>query len=98
MLIRTLFVLASFAWAGMALAQPSFDIERHCRELAGFGGTFSRVTYGTCLRMEREAAHKIDLDWSSVAQSIRQHCVELARFGGSPSYTTLQTCIRMELL
>jgi hypothetical protein len=77
-------------------APPRYDVEAHCNELAGFGGSFSESTLETCFRMEQEAYDKLKPAWASISASVRGHCDELARFGGHGSYSALSTCIRME--
>ena len=35
---------------------PSYGTNAHCQRLAGFGGTFSRSVYGSCLNVEQSVA------------------------------------------
>jgi hypothetical protein len=49
-----------------AIAQtiPSYGTNAHCQRLAGFGGTFSRSVYGSCLNVEQSAALALQGRWS----------------------------------
>src|SRR5215831_5126497 len=82
-----------------AIAQtiPSYSTNAHCQRLAGFGGTFSRSVYGSCLNMEQSAALALQGRWSSIPESVRERCDRIASFGGSASYSILQNCVDVEL-
>jgi hypothetical protein len=82
-----------------AIAQtiPSYGTNAHCQRLAGFGGTFSRSVYGSCLNVEQSAALALQGRWSSIPESVRERCDRIASFGGSASYSILQNCVDVEL-
>lgn len=71
--------------------------ERHCDEVAAFGGVRSETLYGGCINMEQSAYNTLKPLWSNLPPNIRQHCNEVARFGGSGSYSLLEGCVQMEL-
>ena len=75
---------------------PTYGTNAHCR-LAGFGGTFSRSVYGSCLNVEQSAALALQGRWSSIPESVRERCDRIASFGGSASYSILQNCVDVEL-
>ena len=70
---------------------------RTASALAGFGGTFSRSVYGSCLNVEQSAALALQGRWSSIPESVRERCDRIASFGGSASYSILQNCVDVEL-
>jgi len=76
---------------------PSYGTHAHCQRLAGFGGTFSRSVYGSCLNVEQSAALALQGRWSSIPESVRERCDRIASFGGSASYSILQNCVDVEL-
>ena len=76
---------------------PSYGTNAHCQRLAGFGGTFSRSVYGSCLNVEQSAALALQGRWSSIPESVRERCDRIASFGGSASYSILQNCVDVEL-
>jgi hypothetical protein len=76
---------------------PSYSTNAHCQRLAGFGGTFSRSTYGSCLNVEQSAALALQGRWSSIPAPVRERCDRIASFGGSASYSILQNCVDVEL-
>ena len=76
---------------------PSYGTHAHCQRLAGFGGTFSRSVYGSCLNVEQSAALALQNRWSSIPASVRERCDRIASFGGSASYSILQNCVDVEL-
>jgi hypothetical protein len=76
---------------------PSYSTDAHCQRLAGFGGTFSRSTYGSCLNVEQSAALALQGRWSSIPAPVRERCDRIASFGGSASYSILQNCVDVEL-
>jgi hypothetical protein len=59
---------------------------RTATRLAGFGGTFSRSVYGSCLNVEQSAALALHGRWSSIPASVRERCDRIASFGGSASF------------
>ncbi len=75
---------------------PKYDVKGYCKEIAGFGGTFSEMVMEGCLGMKQTSYNKLKERWGKIAQPIRIHCDEIARFGGRASYTTLEGCIEME--
>src|SRR6266516_2409368 len=80
-----------------AQTSPSYGTNAHCQRVAGFGGTFSRSVYGSCLNMEQSAALALQARWSSIPASVRERCDRIASFGGSASYSILQNCVDVEL-
>jgi hypothetical protein len=82
-----------------AIAQtiPSYNTNAHCQRLAGFGGTFSRSVYGSCLNVEQSAATALQGRWSSIPAPVRERCDRIASFGGSASYSILQNCVDVEM-
>jgi hypothetical protein len=89
----------AFLISQRAFAQtiPSYATNAHCQRVAGFGGTFSRSIYGSCLKMEQSAALALQNRWSSIPASVRERCDRIASFGGSASYSILQNCVDVEL-
>ncbi|PAU76547.1 hypothetical protein [Halomonas salipaludis] len=92
-------VAAALALPAMAHAQdiPRYDVEDHCEQVAGFGGSFSNSTYNGCIQMEQSAYNGLRDQWQQLPASIRQHCNDVASFGGAGSYSTLQGCVQMEV-
>jgi hypothetical protein len=82
-----------------AIAQtiPSYGTNAHCQRLAGFGGTFSRSVYGSCLNVEQSAGLALQGRWSSIPASVRERCDRIASFGGFASYSILQNCVDVEI-
>jgi hypothetical protein len=76
---------------------PTYGTNAHCQRVAGFGGTFSRSTYASCLNMEQSAALALQGRWPSIPASVRERCDRIASFGGSASYSILQNCVDVEL-
>jgi hypothetical protein len=76
---------------------PTYGTNAHCQRVAGFGGTFSRSVYGSCLNMEQSAALALQGRWPSIPASVRERCDRIASFGGSASYSILQNCVDVEL-
>jgi hypothetical protein len=93
---------AGFIWLAGALPAfaagdvPRFDVERHCKEVASFGGTYSAALDKSCFDMEQSAYDNLKARWSEVSSSMAAHCSEVAAFGGPGSYSLLESCIRME--
>lgn len=96
--MRAVLVLAAALSSSSALALelPRYDVETHCKEVAGFGGTYSASIDQSCFTMEQGAYNAIKAMWGSVSANIRKHCDEVASFGGGGSYSILQSCIEME--
>lgn len=95
------FAYALAVWSNPVAAQPDnempiYDVERHCREVASFGGTYSAVMDQGCFRAEQQAYDGLKARWASLPQRLRRHCDEIARFGGSGNYTMLSGCVRAE--
>ena len=74
--------------AAVAQTIPSYGTHAHCQRLAGFGGTFSRSVYGSCLNVEQSAALALQGRWSSIPESVRERC-DRADFSSSRSNTQL---------
>jgi hypothetical protein len=91
--------VASLFISVSALAQsapmPYYDVERHCRRIASFGGSYSATLYDGCLDMEQNAYDNLKPYWSSLPSAMRQHCDRIARSGGG-NYTILEGCVQME--
>src|SRR5437660_8260042 len=99
--IRFLIVSVLFVFMGQhqvaAQEMPRFDVDAHCRQVAGFGGSFSQTVFGSCLDMEQSAYDGMKAGWLTLPAAARQHCVQVASFGGPGSYSILQSCIQMEV-
>ncbi|NAZ38373.1 hypothetical protein [Rubellimicrobium sp. CFH 75288] len=90
-------LIAGVMAASPALAlPPRYDVERHCREVASFGGSFSAVLYDTCFDMEQDAYDTLKRRWDGLPSAMRRHCDQVASFAGSGSYSLLETCVQME--
>jgi hypothetical protein len=76
---------------------PNYEVDAECRQVAGFGGTFSESTMQGCLRMEQSAYDALRTRWDTLPPDIRAECDQVARFGGVGSFSTLQGCVNMEL-
>lgn len=91
-------LVACLTIASLALAQelPKYDVKKHCREVAGIGGTYSETTYAGCMDIEQAAYDKMKPNWAGFPSRIRRHCLEVASVGGSGNYSTLSGCIELE--
>ncbi len=58
---------------------PKYDVKSYCKEIAGFGGTFSEMVMESCLGMEQSSYNKLKARWGKIAQPIRTHCDDIAR-------------------
>jgi hypothetical protein len=76
---------------------PTYGTNAHCQRVAGFGGTFSRSIYSSCVNMEQSTALALQGRWPSIPASVRERCDRIASFGGSASYSILQNCVDVEL-
>lgn len=74
---------------------PRYDVAAHCKEVAGFGGTFSQSTENFCINEEQKAYNNLKMVWGNFSSVTRAHCLEIAGFGGG-NYTTLDFCMREE--
>jgi hypothetical protein len=93
-----LIALALCAMGAPADAQdvPRFDVEKHCKEVASFGGSYSASMDKSCFDMEQAAYDKVKAGWPDETASARRHCTEIASFGGAGSYSMLESCLTME--
>lgn len=93
-----LMLLTLCAIAAPAAAQdvPRFDVEKHCKQVASFGGSYSASMDKSCFDMEQAAYDKVKAGWSDETASARRHCTEVASFGGAGSYSMLDSCLKME--
>ena len=65
--------LAMLALTEPAITQsalPRFPVEAHCRQVAGFGGSYSQSLYGGCMDMEQQAYDKLQKTWMTLPQSM----------------------------
>ena len=46
-----------------AQEMPRFDVDAHCRQVAGFGGSFSDTILGSCVDMEQSAYDGMKAGW-----------------------------------
>jgi hypothetical protein len=99
-IVKLLFVAAALIASGIAAAVaqelPRFDVDRHCRTVAAFGGTYSESLFGGCMDMEQTAYDELKGRWSQLPSTTRQHCIQVARFADPGSYSLLQGCLQME--
>lgn len=95
-LILGLIGLVSAVGPASAQNLPRFDVDRHCQEVASFGGAPSEVIRSGCFDMEQSAYDKLKDSWSDIPGSTRKHCLEVATFGGPGSYSLLEGCLQME--
>jgi hypothetical protein len=89
-------LLAPHATAQTARDMPIYDVDRHCRTIANFGGSYSATLDRSCFGQEQQAYDGLKPRWGALPARMRQHCDEIARFGGTGSYTLLSSCVRME--
>jgi hypothetical protein len=75
---------------------PRFDVEKHCKQLAGLGGSYSATMDETCFDMEQKAYNAVKSQWLGIPKHTPKHCAQMAGLGGSGSYSMLQTCLDME--
>lgn len=73
-----------------------FDAEAHCKQVAGFGGSYSNEMFNFCLNGEQRAYDALKSRWDAIAASIRTHCADVAAFGGPGSYEMLKFCVEQE--
>jgi len=73
---------------------PYYDIEAHCRKVAGVGEGFSHSAMRTCMRQERQA--KQQYKRLKVERPTYRHCNNVASVGTGGSYSALVTCIQQE--
>lgn len=84
--------------AAPAMAEmPRYDVTAYCKELAGFGGTYSETMYAGCFEMEQDAYNKLKPRWNGFPGAMRRYCDEIARLGSAGSYAMLEGCVVMEL-
>lgn len=95
-LLPILITLSALTMPAMAQEVPRFDVEKHCKEVASFGGSYSASMDKSCFDMEQAAYDKLKAGWSGETTSARRHCTEVASFGGAGSYSMLQSCLTME--
>lgn len=83
--------------AGASRAEmPTYDVERHCAEIASFGGSPSEFLRRSCFRLEQSAYDALKPRWDALPASMRRHCDSVARFNGSGSFSLLKSCVEME--
>jgi hypothetical protein len=75
---------------------PRFDVNTHCRQVAGVGGTYSEALFGSCMDMEQSAYDGLKTEWAALPTAARYHCIQVATVAGPGSYSLLQSCIQME--
>jgi len=90
----TLGILASATTSALAAPLPYYDIEAHCRKVAGVGEGFSYSAMRTCMRQERQA--KQQYKRLKVERPTYKHCNSIASVGTGGSYSALVTCIQQE--
>lgn len=95
--------LSILAIAATALSSPAFadsvphyDVNTYCKEVAGFGGSYSATLDKSCFSMEQSAYNAVKAKWNAIPEDTRKHCDQVASFGGKGSYSLLQSCIGME--
>jgi hypothetical protein len=76
---------------------PRFDAEGHCREVAGFGGSYSAEIFNFCVGQEQSAYNALKRDWSKYPAAAQNHCTQIASFAGPGSYEILKFCADQEL-
>jgi hypothetical protein len=94
---------AAMIWSGTATAGappaaavlPHYDVQAHCKKIAGFGGSYSEDMFNTCTDQEQQAYDALKPVWGGLPDTMRKHCDQIARFG-SASYDMLKTCIDQE--
>ncbi len=72
----------------------SSSIRKHCRDVAGFGGSYSYTIEKTCIEQEVQA--KTIVMHTPTSARIKKHCQDVAGFGSSYSHTIEKTCIEQE--
>lgn len=97
--MRCLLSAFTVLWMGSALAQgiPIYDVNRECQQIAGFGGSYSHMMYGSCIQQEQESYDRLRNNVHSIPPEIMKSCNEVAVFGGAGSYMMLVSCINMEI-
>ncbi|WP_158967936.1 hypothetical protein [Chachezhania sediminis] len=90
--LATSLVLCSPAFAEIV----RFDVEAHCNEIAGAGGTYSSEMYNFCVRQEQTAYNSLKARWDAISSNVRAHCTQVASFGGPGSYEMLSFCVEQE--
>lgn len=71
------------------------EIDAHCRQVAGFGGTHSYALERSC--RQQEAAAKRSVDATPAPPEVTAHCRQVAGFGGTFSWGLMQSCITQEM-
>ena len=74
-------------------AVPNFDIEAHCRVIAGTAGPVADVD--GCVRDERAARDQVVEQWAQFAAEDRSYCGKLSTMAGAGTYTHLLTCLEL---
>lgn len=71
--------LLLFLLTPMAVWGQSFDIEKHCKDVASFAGGSYQIEQG-CRNNERKAQAQMDSE--TIPAEIKAHCTEVAEFAG----------------
>lgn len=89
-------IAVALSGASALADMPRYDVEAHCTEIAGFGGTYSHSLFNGCMDQEQSAYDTLKEAWSTLPAEIRAHCDEIAAFSSPGSYALLQGCVQME--
>lgn len=76
-----------------AAQSQSFDIDKHCKEVATMAGGSYQIEQG-CRNNERKAQAQIESE--SIPPEIKKHCQEVAEFAGG-SYQIMLGCSKNEI-
>ncbi len=75
---------------------PSYDVKKHCKEIASAVGGFSEEMYGTCFDQEQLAYDNIKSIWKLLSEDTKQYCSRVAGVIADGSYEMLETCVKQE--
>lgn len=88
----------SFATTCSAIAAPPlFDVNTHCRNIAGLGSNYSAQIDNFCIAQEQEEYYQVKRNWRTYPKSAIEYCVSVSTFGGTGSYELLNYCLKEEV-
>lgn len=96
-LIVSIFMTLSLISSAHAQSIPFYDVKTACQRLAGYGGSYSNLTYIGCMDMEQSTYNDLKSRWDRIPGYIKRQCMELAKYGGGGSHLTLGGCVDMEM-
>lgn len=75
---------------------PTYDVDKHCDELAGFGSSYSYSFKNMCIEWEQESYNELVGIWPGLPYNVADHCTDLGSYS-TGSYSFLKSCTEWEL-